>query len=60
MSRISALEREQSELSRLMGDPELYRDADRARQTVQRYEEVSAALESLYAELAEADGEGHA
>jgi len=56
ISQIGALEREQSELSRLMGDPELYRDADRARQTVQRYEEVSAALESLYAALAESDG----
>jgi ATP-binding cassette, subfamily F, member 3 len=60
ISRIGVLEREQSELSRLMGDPELYRDADRARQTVQRYEEVSAALESLYAALAESDGEAHA
>ena len=60
ISQIAALEREQSELSRLMGDPELYRDADRARRTVQRYEEVSGALESLYAALAEADGEAHA
>jgi ATP-binding cassette, subfamily F, member 3 len=59
ISQIGALEREQSELSRLMGDPELYRDADRARRTVQRYEEVSGALESLYAALA-ADGEAHA
>ncbi len=56
MIRIGALEREQSDLSRLMGDPELYRDAERARQTVQRYEEVSAALESLYAALEAADG----
>ncbi|HEX4834932.1 MAG TPA: ABC-F family ATP-binding cassette domain-containing protein [bacterium] len=60
MSQIAALEREQGDLSRLMGDPELYRDADRARRTVRRYEEVSAALESLYAALAAADGEAHA
>ncbi len=51
MARIGALEREQGDLSRVMGDPELYRDADRARRTVQRYEEISAALESLYAAL---------
>ncbi len=60
ISQIGALEREQGDLSRLMGDPELYRDADRARRTVRRYEEVSAALESLYAALAAADGEAHA
>lgn len=60
ISQIAALEREQGDLSRLMGDPELYRDADRARRTVRRYEEVSAALESLYAALAAADGEAHA
>jgi len=34
-----------------MGDPELYRDAARARETVRRYEEVNAELESLYALL---------
>ncbi len=56
VARIGALEQEQRDLSRLMGDPELYRDAARARQTVQRYEEVSAALESLYAALGSADG----
>ena len=55
MARIGALEREQGDLSRLMGDPELYRDAERARRTVQRYEEVSAALESLYGALEGAD-----
>jgi len=43
-----------------MGDPELYRDASRARHTVQRYEEVTAALESLYAQLEEGGGAGHA
>jgi ATP-binding cassette, subfamily F, member 3 len=51
LTRIEALEREQSDLIRLMGDPELYRDAGRARDTVKRYEEVSAALEALYAAL---------
>jgi ATP-binding cassette subfamily F protein 3 len=51
MAKIAALETEQADLSRLMGDPELYRDAERARATVQRYEEVSGALESLYADL---------
>jgi ATP-binding cassette subfamily F protein 3 len=55
LTRIEALEREQSDLSRLMGDPELYRDAGRARDTVKRYEEVSAALEALYAALEKAD-----
>jgi hypothetical protein len=45
------------DLSRLMGDPELYRDAVRARETVGRYEEVTAALESLYAAL-ESGGDG--
>jgi hypothetical protein len=34
-----------------MGDPELYRDAERARGTVRRYEEVSATLAALYREL---------
>jgi ATP-binding cassette subfamily F protein 3 len=57
MVRIGVLEREQGDLSRLMGDPELYRDADRARQTVRRYEEVSAALDSLYAALEGSEGE---
>ncbi len=56
VARIGALEQEQTELSRRMGDPELYRDTDRARQTVQRYEEVSAELASLYAALESADG----
>ena len=51
VAKIAALEGEQADLSRLMGDPELYRDAERARRTVQRYEEVSAELESLYADL---------
>jgi ATP-binding cassette subfamily F protein 3 len=51
LERIGALEEEQSHLSRLMGDPELYRDAARARETVRRYEEVNAELESLYALL---------
>ncbi|HLJ58530.1 MAG TPA: ABC-F family ATP-binding cassette domain-containing protein [bacterium] len=55
VARIGGLEREQADLSRLMGDPELYRDADRARLTVRRYEEVSAALETLYAELESAE-----
>jgi len=36
-----------------MGDPELYRDAARARQTVKRYEELAAALESLRARLSD-------
>src|SRR5579864_6306063 len=57
LERIGSLEEEQSALSRLMGDPELYRDAIRARETVQRYEEVNAELESLYARLTAA-GEG--
>ena len=55
LERIGALEQEQKDLSRLMGDPELYRDAVRARETVQRYEEVNTALESLYARLSAAE-----
>jgi ATP-binding cassette subfamily F protein 3 len=55
LDRIGALEDEQRELSRVMGDPELYRDAARARDTVRRYEEVNAELESLYALLTAAD-----
>jgi Uup-like ABC transporter family protein len=51
LERIGSLEQEQADLSRLMGDPELYRDAARARETVRRYEEVNAELESLYALL---------
>ena len=51
LERIGGLEEEQTHLSRLMGDPELYRDAARARETVRRYEEVNAELESLYALL---------
>ncbi len=55
IQRIAILEREMGDLSRLMGDPELYRDAVRARETVGRYEAVTAALDSLYAAL---EGEG--
>jgi ATP-binding cassette subfamily F protein 3 len=55
LERIGSLEEEQSALSRLMGDPELYRDAIRAREAVQRYEEVNAELESLYARLTAAE-----
>ncbi len=54
VARIGELEREQGDLGRLMGDPELYRDAERARRAVQRYEEVSARLASLYAAFEEA------
>jgi hypothetical protein len=43
-----------------MGDPELYRDAGRARETIRRYEEVSAALRSLYAALEVAGGKADA
>jgi ATP-binding cassette, subfamily F, member 3 len=60
VKKIAVLEQEMGDLSRLMGDPELYRDVARARQTVQRYEEVTAALESLYDELDESGGIGHA
>ena len=45
------------DLSRLMGDPELYRDAARARETVQRYETLTATLESLYAALEKGGGD---
>ncbi|HET7263208.1 MAG TPA: ABC-F family ATP-binding cassette domain-containing protein [bacterium] len=55
LERIGALEQEQKDLSRLMGDPELYRDAARARDTVRRYEEVNAELEALYARLSAAE-----
>jgi ATP-binding cassette, subfamily F, member 3 len=55
LDRIGDLEEEQSTLSRLLGDPELYRDAARARETVRRFEEVNAELESLYARLTAAD-----
>jgi ATP-binding cassette, subfamily F, member 3 len=58
--KITILEREMGDLSRLMGDPELYRDAARARQTLQRYEEVTAALQSLYGKLEGGDGARHA
>ncbi len=51
MTQITTVEREVGDLSRLLGDPELYRDAARARETVQRYEELAATLESLYAVL---------
>ena len=54
MQRIGQLEQEVKDLSRAMGDPELYRDAARAKQTVQRYDDVTAALEALYAELEQA------
>ncbi|TMJ13561.1 MAG: ABC-F family ATP-binding cassette domain-containing protein [Bacillati bacterium ANGP1] len=52
-AKITTLERELNDLSRVMGDPELYRDAARARQTVKRYEELAAALESLRARLSD-------
>ena len=51
IQKIASLEQEMGDLSRLMGDPELYRDAARARETVGRYEAVTAALDSLYAAL---------
>jgi ATP-binding cassette subfamily F protein 3 len=57
MAQIATLERELGDLSRLMGDPELYRDAARARETVQRYETVTGTLESLYAALEKRGGE---
>ncbi len=60
MAKITAVERELQDLSRIMGDPELYRDAARARQTVQRYEELTAALETLYATLEGGTGASHA
>jgi len=60
MHEITVLEREMGNLSRLMGDPELYRDAARARLTLRRYEEVTAALQSLYAKLEGSDGARHA
>ncbi len=56
MAQIATLERELGDLSRLMGDPELYRDAARARETVQRYETLTATLESLYAALEKGGG----
>ena len=55
LEQIGSLEEEQKHLSRLMGDPELYRDAARARETVRRYEEVNTELESLYARLTAAE-----
>jgi len=55
LEQIASLEEEQKHLSRLMGDPELYRDAARARETVRRYEEVNTELESLYARLTAAE-----
>ncbi len=60
IQRIATLEQEVTDLSRVMGDPELYRDRARARETVQRYDDVTAALEALYAQLEQADGAGHA
>lgn len=60
VDRITRLEEEQAHLGRLMGDPELYRDAARARETIGRYEEVSRALEALYLELAEAEEQARA
>jgi len=60
VQRIATLEQEVKDLGRVMGDPELYRNAARARQTVQRYEDVTATLEMLYAELERADRAGHA
>ena len=56
MAQIATLEEEMGDLSRLMGDPELYRDAARARETLERYEEVTATIASLYAAL-ESGGE---
>jgi ATP-binding cassette, subfamily F, member 3 len=59
-AQIGALEQEQRDLSRLMGDPELYRDADRARTTVRRYEEVGTALQRLYEALVSTEGQSDA
>ena len=60
MTQIGSLERELSDLSRTMGDPELYRDATRARDTVKRYEEATTTLAALYAALEGLEGQSHA
>ena len=60
IQKIASLEQEMGDLSRLMGDPELYRDAGRARETVGRYEAVTVALDSLYAALESEGGRSDA
>ncbi|HET8679459.1 MAG TPA: ATP-binding cassette domain-containing protein, partial [bacterium] len=50
--QISAAERELAEAGASLGDPELYRDPERARATRARYEQAERKLEELYRTLA--------
>jgi ATP-binding cassette subfamily F protein 3 len=47
-AEIGRLEEELAALELALGEPETYRDADRARRTRRRFEEIQAALTTLY------------
>src|SRR3989454_11123249 len=51
-TQIAAAEQELADAGRLMADPELYRDGERAKATRARYDEAQRRLEALYQLLA--------
>jgi ATP-binding cassette subfamily F protein 3 len=53
-AQIAAAERERDEAAGWLGDPDLYRDPERAKTMRQRYQEAERRLEALYETLAEA------
>ncbi len=57
-AQIAAAERDRDEAARWLGDPDLYRDPDRARAMRLRYQEAERRLEELY-EMLERSEETH-
>jgi hypothetical protein len=51
------VERELADTGRQLGDPELYRDGERAKATRVRYERAQQQLEDLYRQLASLESE---
>ena len=56
-AQIAAAERERDEAGAWLGDPELYRDAERAKAMRRRYEEAERRLQELYETLAKVEDE---
>src|SRR2546428_11964450 len=57
-AQIAAAEQELADAGRLMADPELYRDGERAKATRARYDEAQRRLEALYQLLASVEAGG--
>jgi ATP-binding cassette subfamily F protein 3 len=56
-AQIAAAERELQDAGTWLGDPELYRDPQRAKAMRQRYEDAERQLQALYDALAKVEGE---